>query len=190
MNTELCACGCGKPISRSKRNNITQDHVKEGLRCFVLGHNRRKSYLDRFWEKVDKSDINGCWLWTASKDKDGYGSLSTDRGIEKAHRLSWRLHFGGIPKNMCVCHKCDNPSCVNPQHLFLGTNLDNVADRTNKDRGVRGSSCHTSKLTDVQIIEIRRRYANGEKQITLAKEFGVVKQAISAIITRSVWKHI
>ena len=89
----------------------------------------------RFWEKVKKSD--DCWVWTAAIDKCGYGyiGLGPGKGMGKAHRVSWQLHKGGIPEGLCVLHKCDNPSCVNPEHLFLGTQKDNAVDRELKGRG-------------------------------------------------------
>jgi hypothetical protein len=85
--------------------------------------------MDSFWNKVNKT--SGCWIWTAA-NKDGYGRYSNSG---YAHRISWEMHFGKIPAGMFVCHKCDNPPCVNPDHLFLGTNQDNVNDMRAKGRG-------------------------------------------------------
>jgi len=89
----------------------------------------RGSLEERFWPRVRKT--RSCWLWIGAKVKGGYGNLG---GGGQAHRLSWKIHNGTIPDNLCVLHKCDNPACVRPSHLFLGTNADNVRDRTLKKR--------------------------------------------------------
>jgi hypothetical protein len=103
----------------------------------LVGVLMRKSVEDRFWPKVARRGDDDCWLWTASKLKSGYGLLGSDyRGEERlAHRISWALASGeDVPKHICVLHSCDNPSCVNPKHLWLGTHADNTADKVRKGR--------------------------------------------------------
>lgn len=140
----------------------------------------------RFWDKVQKTD--NCWNWIASKVKDGYGFFRLP-GYKsmRAHRFSWEFHNGTIPKGICVLHKCDNPACVNPAHLFLGTDADNVKDMMNKGRGkynpnpAKGENHHNSKLTDKQVLEIRA-IGNSINQYVLARHYGVRQPQISRIL--------
>ena len=135
----------------------------------------------RFWRKVSRGD--GCWLWTGSTLPAGYGQID-QRG---AHRVSYEIHFGPIPDGMHVCHKCDVPACVRPDHLFLGTPLDNMRDKIAKGRDTRGEAVNTAKLTPRQVEEIRERYAKGERQTSLAKSFGVGQPHVSSIVRGKCW---
>lgn len=146
--------------------------------------------LKRFWNKVDKT--GDCWIWTGSLTKKGYGTgLYVVNKQIRAHRFSFEVHNGPIPKEMCVCHSCDNRKCVNPAHLWLGTHADNVRDRDNKKRRTMIGERNTfSKLTEAQVIDIRNRPMHKGTQAKLAKEFGVTPQAIYCIIKRKNWSHI
>ena len=145
----------------------------------------------RFEKAVKKT--KSCWLWKQCKDRWGYGHFKLGKKTCQAHRVSYFFYVGNIPKGMCVLHNCDNPACVNPKHLFIGTNLDNVRDRERKGRGDsgRGEDSGSARLTNKQVLEIRKRYIpyqlSSEK---LAKEYGVKKRAIQKVILRRTWKHI
>lgn len=142
---------------------------------------------ERFEDKFTKSD--GCWEWNAYKNPKGYGAFSFNGRQRLAHRIAYQLYVGEIPDGLFVCHHCDNPRCINPSHLFLGTVSDNNRDRGNKGRGKDqyGEKHCCSKLTSAQVIEIRAKYSEGTTQVNLAKEFGVGQAAISKIICGRTW---
>lgn len=148
-----------------------------------------KKDIARFWKRVDRSaGDDGCWLWTKGKNS-GYGVMSINRQNVKAHRLAFALQYGFTPKDMLVCHHCDNPSCVNPKHLFLGTNADNSADKLAKNRHRKGETMGLAKLTEKQVIEIRT-LAGSVSAVKLSKRYGVCSRVISNIIARNTWKHV
>jgi len=153
---------------------------------------RKRPIDERFWEKVNKDGKEECWDWTAYKTADGYGRMGgIGRKILTAHRVSWELHNGPIPGEMCVCHSCDNPACVNPDHLWLGTHQDNMADRDEKGRHTptSGERNRHAKLTENQVMAIRSEYP-GTGQAELAEKYGVRRKTISKIICRELWAHI
>ena len=144
--------------------------------------------MKRFWDKVNKTEH--CWEWTGGKNTQGYGIFGFQGKIMKAHRVSWILTNGEIPMGTgvhgtCVLHKCDNPGCINPKHLFLGSNKDNMIDMQNKGRKVIQKNEHhpMCKLTDEQIKEIRITYATGKyTQRSLGDCFGITQVHIGRII--------
>lgn len=183
--------GCDKPIlARRICGAHYQRFAKSG--SFHLQEKTLRPISERFWEKVQKTE--GCWLWTASCDGAGYGQLSTGQGrkIEKASRISWRLHFGEIPAGMNVLHRCDNPPCVRPDHLFLGTKKDNSQDMVAKGRSPnrKGEQHPRCKLSDEQVIDIRRRFAAGEKQCDIADYFGINFRTVNLIVLNKTWTHL
>lgn len=148
---------------------------------------------DRFSNKVDTSS-GECWLWTASKNSKGYGSYKLNGNLVLAHRYSWEFFNGTIPKGIFVLHKCDVRNCVNPKHLFIGTNRDNAIDMINKGRGYtpRGEKHGMSQLTQVHVDEIRKSYQRYTKgtfsQGWLAQKYGVSQQTVSRIVNNKAWK--
>lgn len=141
----------------------------------------------RFWAKVQKRDQ--CWLWTGAASRQGYGQLLFKRKNEKAHRLSWQLHNGAIPEGVWVLHKCDVKKCVRPDHLFLGTRLDNVRDMIAKGRDARGERSATAKLTEGKVREIIS-IGSSLSRAEIGRRFGVHSTTVSWILRGHGWKHI
>ena len=137
----------------------------------------------RFWTKVNTNgpvpahvpQLGACWVWTRGTYQLGYGAFRIDGRSVGAHTQSWIFHFGQIPKGMQVCHRCDNPPCVRPDHLFLGTARDNVRDMMSKGRG------GFWRLTDAQVVELRERYATGEDTHALCLDYGIASTTASRI---------
>ena len=143
--------------------------------------------IENVLKKIKSGEKTECWLWQAGKDKDGYGVFGKSL---KAHRVYYEIMFGEIPFGMKVCHKCDNPSCVNPYHLFLGTQNDNIQDMVKKNRQNKGTEVNCAKLNEIKVIYIRMLNELGWTQIKIAKEFNVSFQLISLIVNRKIWKHV
>lgn len=153
----------------------------------------------RFWALVDKRGPDECWNWKTRGHSFGYGKLhrADENGSREvlAHRASWELANGPITGGLHVLHKCDNPRCVNPAHLFLGTQTENNADRARKGRTViphrRGEENNKAKLKAEQVLEIRRRYEAGGISIRqLAREYGVTFAPIQLILSGKTWRHL
>ena len=125
---------------------------------------------------------SGCWEWTAALTADGYGRIRSGGRPAKAHRVAWELYRGSVPEGMFVCHRCDNPSCVNPDHLFLGTPADNMRDMIAKGRAHHGERHPSHKLTDEQVEQIRS-LAGTMSQRAIARMFGVKQPAICRILS-------
>lgn len=146
--------------------------------------------VERFWTQVDRS--GDCWVWIGTRNQKGYGRFKAGNAPIPAHRFSYELSNGKIPEGMLVCHTCDHPWCVNPTHLFLGTNAENMEDMVRKGRKkiVKGEEAGSSKLTDQDVFDIRAAFATGEGAITLAKKYGLNRQTIYDITSRKTWKHV
>jgi hypothetical protein len=144
----------------------------------------------RFMEKVQKTD--SCWIWLGSKDKDGYGWIRAQipGGVtRKAHRFAYAHFRGTIPDGMQVCHTCDNPSCVNPDHLFLGTVADNQKDMRDKgrDRKLKGAECPRALITEEMAIAILR---DPRRHAVIAEEYGIRPSTVSSIKTKVSWRYL
>ena len=150
-----------------------------------------KSIEERFWKYTVKTD--SCWIWNGWKSPYGYGDLIhwPTRKHYRVHRISYELHKGEIPNGLLVLHKCDVKLCVNPNHLFLGTQAENIKDKVEKGRQARGEKIGISKLNENQIKEIRDAYIKKEgSQRLLAKKYGVHQSTIWRAVNYLVWKHI
>lgn len=167
----------------------------------------RESLENKFWRKVIKGKSkNDCWGWDASCFKAGYGQITHGYRIGehlslKAHRVSYEIHFGKIPKGALVCHTCDTPSCSNPKHLYLGTPKSNVQDMIKRGRRYDTSGVNNgqSKITEKDVKAIRRLYAKNTKTGRVRKEysqkriadmFGISQSVVYDIVRRNYWSHV
>lgn len=153
----------------------------------------------RFWSKVDQREQGECWLWRGERNRYGYGISYPGSRRHRAHRVAYVLSRGRIPDNLLVLHRCDNPPCCNPAHLFLGTCADNIRDAIQKGRhpGIpneckaRGVKQHLAKLTDSTVTQMRDLYRLGTVSLrNLARAFGVSKTTTLAVVQRKTWRHV
>ena len=199
-----------KPISEETRRRLSESHKgirlseeakrKVGLASIgrkpspekinKLKETYRKKAFARFWSNVKIGDFSECWEYQASKDNYGYGTAKYAGRLMLTHRIMWSLCFGEIPPKMCVLHKCDNPPCVNPYHLFLGTRADNIRDKVAKNRQAKGGKIHRTKLNTSQVIEIRELHKKSYPMCRIAKLFDVSSTAISYVIKGKTWKYV
>ena len=158
---------------------------------------KTKPAPERFWAKVNRDgpvpdrypELGPCWLWTACTIRGGYGLFAVERVGTMAHLYSLKLAGITVPDGLLACHKCDVPACVNPTHIFFGTQSQNLMDASRKGRIAKGSSNGNSRLTEEQVAEIKRRYVRGQGA-ALAREFGVDKTIVSNIMRGLMWKHV
>lgn len=143
---------------------------------------KKHTLIKRFWEYVDIKGEDECWEWTGSKTAAGYGNFYWETEMRYAHRISVELDDRAIPDGWYICHKCDNPPCVNPSHLFVGTPKDNVWDKVGKGRDLRGENHPFAKLTNTEVEEIRKLASEGMWQADLARTYNVTPGHISDIV--------
>lgn len=159
------------------------------------GRFEKENNIDRFYNKIKKSKDNDCWIWTGwiMKNSLGYGGFYYKEKDTTAHRASYMIHKGDVPNGMCVCHTCDNPKCVNPDHLWLGTYQDNMDDMKRKKRHncLKGEKVLKHKLKQSEVKVIRFAYKMGfSNQYQLSKLYNISQSVISEIINRKAWKHV
>jgi hypothetical protein len=184
---------CGKPFYLR-----TSDILPQGNYCSYGCLNKAKvrDVDSSFWARVDKDGANGCWEWTGARHANGYGHYSINRlGTHqnyKAHRFVYELLYGEIPGGLFVCHSCDNKLCVNPAHLWLGNNSDNILDAKAKGRldDRRGELNTNSKLTPEIIRHIRTQYDLGATQSSLSTKFNLSSSCVCNIVHRRAWQHL
>lgn len=146
--------------------------------------------LNEFLRLLYVDAKTNCWLFKGCLNTNGYGRFNLNGKLWNAHRLAYEHFLAVIPDELQVCHKCDVKNCVNPSHLFLGTSQDNQDDKVFKNRQAKGSHNGRAKLTEEDVIEIRRLGAKGERHVDIAKLFGVTQSVTSNIINRSTWRHV
>lgn len=164
----------------------------------TLREHNPEEYERRFWNKVAVGGPDDCWEWTGSvrtrinKDGKSYGRIRSGDRTLHAHRESYRLRWGDPPDDKLVLHTCDNPACVNPNHLYLGTPADNVRDMYERKRArhERGTDRYNAKLNPDKVREIRRLRAEGMYTTDIAKKFGINGGTVSRIIRRLRWAHV
>lgn len=182
-------------LSKVSRSTLPREKITMSTYKYVRGLEHLKienTIENRFHTKVTEKDKNGCMLWTAFINPKGYGLFKFNGRTMPAHRCSYELHFGKIPKGMCVLHKCDVRNCVNPDHLFLGTQIENIKDMCKKGRNSKsvGMDNPKSKLTDRKVKNIKMKLSQGITITKLAKQYKVAECTIGFIKSNQTWKHI
>ena len=147
-------------------------------------------FLRKFESLTDRA-ASGCWEWLGGR-VSGYGTIYRDGKLWKAHRMAWKIHHGSDPGDKCVCHSCDNPGCVNPDHLWLGEHEDNMGDMKRKGRakGFRGEANKSAKITAEDVLAIRELYSAGESQPKIGSKYGLDQTTVSDIVLRKTWAHV
>ncbi len=152
----------------------------------------REEIAARFWAKVEKGE--GCWNWTASTQKGGYGQFGIRAlrvsNFKATHVALWLATGEWPPAGVSVCHACDNPKCVRPDHLFLGTPTENMQDSSQKHRIQNGRRHWNARLTEAQVLEVRRLKADGLRNCEIVRKTGLTDRLVSRIVTGSRWKHL
>ena len=171
---------CDMHLQRLRRTGTTDSPVR--------------SLADRFWEKVDKRGPNECWEWQGARRVSGYGAIYPGESGRsgpslKAHRVS--LQLAGVDiDGLVVRHRCDNPPCVNPAHLEIGEQVENVADMVGRGRHSHGTSRPRARLTEAEVTEIRRRVANGEYHRVIAADYRISRSRVTMIANGKAWRHV
>ena len=190
----ICACGCGTIIPSFDSRGRPRSYCKGHQSRILAKPTPWQKRFSAIWETIEKPDV-GCWNWTEKLDRSGYGRMAVrypNWHEELCHRLSWVFHRGLIPTGVMVCHSCDNPSCVRPDHLFLGTAADNMHDMFNKGRRrPRSGETHPkAKLANADVQSIRALLRDGYGLRVIGKRFGVTHKTIMSIRDGHTWKEL
>jgi len=167
-------CHCGKPSQTFVGN--------KGASIFCKDHEFQK----RFWENVQIKDKDSCWVWVGARTEAGYGLIYFNGALEYSHRLSLKFNGIEIPPRYHACHKCDNPLCVNPSHLYAGSPQNNANDRVERDRHAYGEKHPNSKLSNEDILNMVQLYKNGTWKIDIAKLYSVSPGHVSRILENKI----
>ena len=155
-----------------------------------IAHLLTDSHVSRFWRAVDVRGEDDCWLWKNGTSKGGYGAFGINNVLYRANRVAYVIANGEPGDGMVVCHSCDTPRCVNPRHLFAGTQKQNMQDKSAKRRCRLGVGHHSSKLSEDLVRAIREAWNSGESQMSLSRRYGVGQSVISEIVHRKAWRHV
>lgn len=176
-----------------KRTKSEARICKDGRTRMIPRRRTHEESVAFFWSLVERKSVDDCWPWKGpiKSEKWPYGKVWDGTNEVKAHRFSFKIHYGQIPFGLDICHKCDNPICVNPRHLFAGTRGDNNRDACNKGRHLVGEDCPQTILTEHSVREIRMLHIPrvlGYRK--LARKYGVSESCIQGIIERRTWRHV
>lgn len=186
-----CQCGCGRSAPIANRSRSSTGLIANHPVRYLPNHHRRPDALENaFWKYAIPGNSNECWTWQGYIGERGYGQLKFKCATQLAHRVSWIVHFGPIPNDLNVLHKCDNPPCWNPEHLFLGTNLDNIIDKVNKGRQAHSEKHGRAKLANSQIPIIYELKQSGLSDAEIAERFDVSRVTIYNIVLGKKWQHV
>ena len=186
----LCRCVGGTTKVLHRHNLVSGRTTSCGCKAPGLA--------ERFWSKVSVAGPNDCWSWLGTTSKSGYGRLfggrhSGKQSTHTASRLSYELNCGPIPDGLEILHSCDNPRCVNPRHLRVGSHKENMSEASERQRfknHVKGRAHHNAKLSAAKVKAIRRRHARGESSRALAVLYGVAKPTMYNVLHGRTWKHV
>lgn len=192
----VCKCECGSEkivygVSLRNGNSKSCGCLKSEVLSEKMKETRLKisgTEQERFIRSFKVNGLTGCWEWSSYRDKDGYGTISLNYKSVRAHRYSYEFHSGKSANGFLVCHSCDNPGCVNPDHLFIGSAKDNTHDMINKNRDtIIGEKNCKAKLKDQDIINIRNSNKTTKELMVI---YGLTKHSINNIKAKRTWKHL
>jgi hypothetical protein len=187
----MCNCGCGQQTDLARRNYEERGWIKGEPLRYINGHNgslRWTALPEVFWERVDRSDPDGCWPYTGCISGGGYGYIGGAGEQSLAHRIAYILTYGEIPGGLLVRHLCNNRACCNPAHLATGTYRDNSDDKLRAERQARGESQGSAILSEPQVLKIYERCLRGEETKTaIARDYGIGDSTVGDIFFGRTW---